>query len=113
MTEESLQKANELLREIERLNIIIQRLTPYESCDVIVSINKRGGCGSDYGEVILKECRDLNLIAAMIEVLRNHQGNLTKEFDELGVNLTADEVSKMEPVKLVDRLWFGKWFRRK
>ena len=113
MTKESLEKSNELLMEIENLNIIIQRLMPYESCDVIVSINKRGGCGSDNGEVILKECGNLNLIAAMIEVLRNHRDNLTKEFDELGFNLTADEISKMEPVKLVDRLWFGKWFKRK
>lgn len=113
MTEELLKKSQELLGEIENLNTSIQRLMPYEGCKVAVSINKSGGCGSDNGEVILKECRDLNLIAAMIEVLRNHRDTLKKEFDELGSNLTADEVSKMEPVKLVDRLWFGKWFKIK
>lgn len=112
MTEAALEHCVKLKHEIEHINNVICRITPYDSTDITITIYKRNGCGSDNGEIKLCEFHqdryNDDIVAAMKEVLLNYREDLIHEFESIKGEETKAKIAEMPPIGLWERLW-NKW----
>lgn len=116
MTEEVLKLANEIQREIERVEELLHKVQIYDDKEVTIRIVEGRGLNKET-EVVIDEFPqwryNKTLCAAIEETLQNYRQDLLKDFAALSGNETPEKVEKIKsekPTTLARRVW-NKWHK--